>query len=160
MRENSTVYRLESFVSQHPAEKHYCGYVGVPQGHPLYGYSWYEPEEKRNFCPDVHGGLTYGDTDFPAYRSPEVHTLGKLNYWWLGFDQHHDMDDYYNICEDKAYCEMHTKKLLKQVRYYEQYGTLDNYEDQGYDCWESPLTAGPEDDEEDEDEECWWPDGA
>lgn len=66
-----------------------CGYVGVPEGHPLYGASYQEPDL------DVHGGLTYsdkcdGDEQHGVCHVPEPGQTGEV--WWFGFDCAHIMD--------------------------------------------------------------------
>lgn len=63
----------------------WCGYVGVPPGHPVHG------KDSDAVAVDVHGGLTYsakcqGDichTPAPG-ESPDA--------WWLGFDCAHAYD--------------------------------------------------------------------
>lgn len=55
---------------------HRCGYVGIPDGHKLYGSDY----NGLNF--DVHGGLTFsggGGSKYPV----------ESNLWWLGFDCAH-----------------------------------------------------------------------
>ena len=37
---------------------HRCGYVGVPEGHPMYGKHYDDVDV------DVHGGLTYSELDY------------------------------------------------------------------------------------------------
>ena len=61
----------------------WCGYVGVPPGHPAHGKGYDDVA-----WADVHGGLTYAD----ACRGPVCHIpeLGRPNdVWWLGFDCGH-----------------------------------------------------------------------
>lgn len=63
----------------------FCGYVGVPNGHRLYG------EKFDNVDVDVHGGLTYSDKcsgdicHVPGPGMPD-------DVWWLGFDCAHCFD--------------------------------------------------------------------
>lgn len=69
-----------------------CGYVGVTEGHPLFGNS--EPYE---IDVDVHGGLTYGDACFPSDDEGRhichVPKAGESDHvWWLGFDCAHAFD--------------------------------------------------------------------
>lgn len=161
MRKNNTAYKLETLIDFHPRE-HFCGYVGVPQGHPLYGFDpWKTGEEEntRDFCPEVHGGLSYGSSGCPGF-STELR-LVELNYWWIGFDQARSPDstEGYDVSQDEWYCGQNITKLLKQVVYYQQYGSLSGYEDQGESYWENPLASLDPEDDEDEEEECWWPDG-
>lgn len=57
-------------------KSHRCGYVGVPDGHPLFGKDYDAASESASV--EVHGGLTYasqGDGDpFDAAM------------WWFGFN--------------------------------------------------------------------------
>lgn len=56
----------------------WCGYVGVPEGHPNYG-KWDESL-------DVHGGVTYAEDHFPESGKP------RSDLWWTGFDCGHAFD--------------------------------------------------------------------
>lgn len=80
---------------RHPSSGHWCGYVGVPVGHPWYGKSasWSDGDD---IDADVHGGLTYAavctEDDRPAYEQVCHVTAGEDRRWWIGFDCHHYMD--------------------------------------------------------------------
>jgi len=63
-------------IRRHPEMKHLCGYVGVPDNHPLYGKHFTELNKIN-----VHGGLTFSN-----YWDDEY------NLWYLGFDCGHFMD--------------------------------------------------------------------
>lgn len=64
---------------------HWCGYVGVPEGHPYFGKSY------DDVPVDAHGGLTYSEKcaghicHVPKPGMPDV-------VWWLGFDCAHSGD--------------------------------------------------------------------
>lgn len=61
---------------------HWCGYVGVPAGHPAYKQD-YDSLDLR-----VHGGLTYAHQCSGAIRhKPEPGQPDDV--WWLGFDCAH-----------------------------------------------------------------------
>ena len=66
----------------------WCGYVGVPQGHPAHGKG-YDDASLESI--EVHGGLTYADAcqgricHVPAPGRPD-------DVWWLGFDTAHCFD--------------------------------------------------------------------
>lgn len=66
----------------------WCGYVGLPPGHPLHGKSWGDAAVEVH---GVHGGITYGDAcaglvcHAPLEGEPE-------HVWWLGFDCAHAWD--------------------------------------------------------------------
>lgn len=72
----------------------WCGYVGLPPGHPLHGKSYNDMDVDVH----VHGGLTFADTchdaedDHSRYvcHLPEPGEPQKV--WWFGFDCHHAWD--------------------------------------------------------------------
>jgi hypothetical protein len=71
---------------------HWCGYVGVPPGHPAHGRDY---EEEHETLPelDVHGGLTYAAPCDPEHGICHVPGPGEGDdFWWLGFDCGHFMD--------------------------------------------------------------------
>jgi len=70
---------LSCAVVQAREDQHRCGYVRVPQGHPLYGASYETPNV------EVHGGLTFAELE-PCTE----HKDGQG--WWFGFDCAHFMD--------------------------------------------------------------------
>lgn len=62
----------------------WCGYVGVPPGHPYHGADPFEIDT------DVHGGLNYGalcdETDEGAHAVCHVPEPGRpADVYWLGF---------------------------------------------------------------------------
>ena len=66
----------------------WCGYVGVPAGHPAYG------QDYDNVDVDCHGGLTFAagcqETGDPAHGICHVPQEGRpAEVWWLGFDCAH-----------------------------------------------------------------------
>ncbi len=85
----------------------WCGYVSVPEGHPLYGAHYDDVNV------DVHGGLTYGDTS--KFKGPG---------WWFGFDCSHFGDlipylagritgaEYRTV----AFAEKETRRLAEQIQ--------------------------------------------
>jgi hypothetical protein len=44
-------------VRRHPKLRHLCGYVTVPEGHPMYGKTYDEVHDMTDI--EVHGGLTF-----------------------------------------------------------------------------------------------------
>lgn len=70
----------------------WCGYVGVPEGHPWFGADVDDLEP----YPDVHGGVNYADAcqegqgDDAICHTPLPGRSGHL--WWLGFDCGHAWD--------------------------------------------------------------------
>lgn len=68
----------------------WCGYVGVPEGHPFYGLD----ETAASVCAlRVHGGLTYAApcTGDPTRGICHV-ASDAVERWWLGFDCGHNGD--------------------------------------------------------------------
>lgn len=62
---------------------HRCGYVGVPEGHPLHGVN-YDKAEDMGIT--AHGGLTYSD----GCGDDGMWHLGfDRGMWYLGFDCAH-----------------------------------------------------------------------
>ena len=105
----------------------WCGYVGVPNGHPAYG------QDYDNVDVDVHGGLTYADrcqVDGPICHVAEPGFPEDV--WWLGFDTAHAGDlapssssDYakglypalseYKVYRDLGYITRETNRLAEQL---------------------------------------------
>lgn len=118
----------------------WCGYVGVAEGHPLYGKDYSEEldclkefaTEYKGQTPsidctlDVHGGVTYADK-----------TLWNdgAELWWIGFDCAHGGDVIPGIklsfpgdtFKDEKYviaeCKKLAEQLLKIQQTHEQEGT-------------------------------------
>lgn len=105
---------------------HWCGYVGVPPGHPWHGNS---PEEV-----EVHGGVTYanGCMDDPRPMRERVCHHPREGepdaLWWVGFDFNHfedlapgmarDMDDLAGVewtYKDLAYVREQTNRVARQA---------------------------------------------
>jgi len=68
-----------------------CGYVGVPEGHPLHGKEYDEPDV------EVHGGLTFAnlcaDSKDEARHICHVPAPGRPDHiFWFGFDCAHSGD--------------------------------------------------------------------
>lgn len=69
-----------------------CGYVGVPESHPLFGKHYNDLD--ADF--DVHGGLTFSDA---CHEGSEETTICHIpdpgqpdHVWWFGFDCCHYLD--------------------------------------------------------------------
>ena len=93
------------------ASSHWCGYVGVPEGHPLFKRSYSaclaHPQcgDDDGYCYDhtpqakleVHGGITFSGACQPLKDPAEgichVPEPGRPEVWWFGFDCAH-CDDY------------------------------------------------------------------
>jgi len=93
---------LDCLLVRNPWSGHLCGYVGVPEGHPLFGLKYTDADDRA--APDedgyrefkVHGGLTFSDLcqeggeetgicHAPAHGRPD-------RVWWFGFDAMHAWD--------------------------------------------------------------------
>lgn len=74
----------------------WCGYVGVPPGHPWHGLNAGEYGDGVDL--DVHGGVTFvgrcmQDERPPRERVCHVPQPGESgDVWWFGFDCHHFTD--------------------------------------------------------------------
>lgn len=83
---------LPCLAVRHPRSGHWCGYVGVAEGHPMFqkGYDDCEPE--------AYWGLTFADMCRPGETETtgicHVPAAGEPEHvWWLGFDCAH-CDDF------------------------------------------------------------------
>lgn len=75
---------LHCLMKRSPASGAWCGYVGVPPGHPWHGKGYDEVSVA------VHGWLTYGEPYSPV--TGLWHVPGPEDVWWLGFDCAHTGD--------------------------------------------------------------------
>ena len=130
---------IPCLIQRHPSMGHWCGYVGVPEGHPWYktGYDdvtrsgipcliqrhpsmghWCgrtrDSDGARDWV-DVHGGLTYAG----KCPSDDPDKLG-----WLGFDCAHSGDHIPglslgprgdDVYRDKAYVQAECERLATQA---------------------------------------------
>ena len=71
---------LPCLILRIPDVGHLCGYVGIPQSHPVFGKG----------CKDVpgrvHGGITYSDHKITSVSDEHDR---YADYYWLGFDCGH-----------------------------------------------------------------------
>ncbi len=74
---------------RHPRYGHWCGYVGVPAGHPFHGDDPLEEVAPSNAV-ECHHGLNYGSAC--AGIVCHVRDAGDPEVWWLGFDCAHFED--------------------------------------------------------------------
>ena len=80
---------LPCLINRHPEWGHWCGYVGVPRGHP-----WYEIDAEE-ISAEAHGGLNFSAKCTGDETSGVCHlvALGEDDdVWWLGFDCGHWLD--------------------------------------------------------------------
>jgi hypothetical protein len=72
-------------IALRQAEGYWCGYVGVPPGHPAHGMDY------MDIPVDVHGGVTYAEPC--GGRVCHVPAPGEpADVFWIGFDFHHGGD--------------------------------------------------------------------
>ena len=93
---------LPCIAVRHGYSWHWCGYVGVTEGHPAFqkGYDDVEvaADEDGSKYPRVHGGLTYSDfcqphEDEASKGICHLPEPGEPDHvWWLGFDCAHSGD--------------------------------------------------------------------
>lgn len=83
-----------------------CGYIGIPEGHPLYGIDMIIKDESPFF---VHGGITYsGGGKGSTYPI-------ESDLWWLGFDCIHLGDDIDFNCLKKYFGnDKRIKRIFKE----------------------------------------------
>jgi hypothetical protein len=109
---------------------HWCGYVGVPPGHPLHGKGYSEAEVYE--AVSVHGGLTYARDCQENSHICHVAQSGEPEHvWWFGFDCAHGGDlspamrarlpldlrmDDYETYKDLAYVREETNQLAEQLK--------------------------------------------
>jgi hypothetical protein len=53
---------FKCLIIRHPTQKHLCGYVLLPRGHPYFG------KDYEDIPVSVHGGLTFGAVEGDYYR--------------------------------------------------------------------------------------------
>lgn len=75
---------MPCIISRNPVGT-WCGYVGVPPGHPWHGKAYDDVEV------NIHGGLTYAQgCGVHICHKPEPGEADDV--WWLGFDCAHAGD--------------------------------------------------------------------
>ena len=91
----------------------WCGYVGVPQGHPAYEIDYDVIDV------EVHGDLTYSDKcqERPKEKSVcHIPGAGETDdVWWLGFDCMHAWDDYPTMPPEYGGAYRNQEYVIQQV---------------------------------------------
>lgn len=130
---------MDCLMVRHERSGHWCGYVGVTEGHPLFEKD-YDEHYAMGIEIDVHGGLTFAEacseSEDPGRGICHVPLEGRPDHvWWFGFDCHHggdlspagraqarfrgesppffERDDVYR---DRAYVEEEVRSLARQLR--------------------------------------------
>ncbi len=97
---------------------HLCGYVGLPESHPLFGKDYKVPDAS------VHGGLTFADKCHEGGRICHVPEPGRPEHvWWFGFDCAHlgDVSPTYRLhshdtYRDFQYVKEECESLARQLK--------------------------------------------
>lgn len=84
---------LPCLAVRSPHNGNWCGYVGLPPEHPMYGRGY--DDDGVDF--DVHGGLTFSNKCSPGKDESQgiCHTPAPGepdDVWWFGFDCSHSWD--------------------------------------------------------------------
>ena len=85
-RVDFVAFGFACFALRHAQHGHWCGYVGVPREHALYGKTY---DQIRTL--QVHGGVDYA----AACDPPICHVAPEGmpdDVWWIGFDAGHTWD--------------------------------------------------------------------
>lgn len=84
---------LPCLAVRNPILGYWCGYVGMPPGHPLHG-TYHDAD---NLDVNVHGGLIFSGESDP--RRDETRDICHIpatgepdDIWWFGFNCAHDFD--------------------------------------------------------------------
>jgi hypothetical protein len=82
---------LPCLAVRHPRLGHWCGYVGVPPGHPLHG----KDRDEVDLC--AHGGVNRAtacdDSKEEGRGVCHIADAGEPDHvWWFGFDCGHAWD--------------------------------------------------------------------
>jgi hypothetical protein len=83
---------LDCLLVRTPMSGHLCGYVGVPEDHPLFGEGYSDVDLDI----DVHGDLTFaglcreGAEETGICHVPQPGRPDRI--WWFGFDAAHAWD--------------------------------------------------------------------
>jgi len=83
---------------------HWCGYIGVESGHPLYGRN--DDTIWDMYRPKVHGGLTWSNT---------FH--GEDSTWWIGFDCAHYGDAAPGMAVVRGRTDFFSDEVYRDVDY-------------------------------------------
>jgi hypothetical protein len=81
---------IDCLLIRHTEMLYWCGYAGVPEGHPLFGKGYYEIynyEREGGIDISVHGGLS-----FSGKCNGLICHLSDNETWWFGWDTAHFND--------------------------------------------------------------------
>jgi len=97
-------------------EGFYCGYVGIPHHHRLYGFDYSTLTDI-----DVHGDLTYGRVQSKPYHYPTKDEKYD-GLFFFGFDAHHFTDKIHpelvlGMKEEFSQHELNLAKMALEIAY-------------------------------------------
>lgn len=109
---------------------HWCGYVGIPSGHP-----WFGKTDDYGCGVNVHGGITYSQHCRGSVC--HVRTEGEPERFWYGFDCNHSGDaqpkrpDFfiYGSYKTLRYVRMECRRLAAQLASVRPDGSLPQEDD-------------------------------
>lgn len=83
---------LPCLAVRHPTSGHWCGYVGVAEGHPMFRKGWDDA-----YHLGMHGGPTFAKMCQPGESEEtgvcHIPGLGEPEHvWWIGFECAHSGD--------------------------------------------------------------------
>ena len=92
---------LPCLAVRHPSYGHWCGYVGLPPEHLMYGKGYNDVDF------EAHGGLTFAESCSPGGDEAKgvchIPAPGESDHvWWLGFDCGHTIDFSPHDVKDQA----------------------------------------------------------
>jgi hypothetical protein len=110
--------KLTCLAVRHKRSGHWCGYVGVTEGHPLFNRDY----EKADVS--VHGGLTFASFCEEDGKDEGICHTAEPGYpervWWLGFDCAHcdDLSPHWSksgVYRDLGYVRGECAQLAAQL---------------------------------------------
>lgn len=87
---------LPCLAVRHTSSGHWCGYVGVDEGHPLFNIGYSYGDNSPDSTLEVHGGITFSDfcqEDGKEHGICHIPAPGEPDrVWWFGWDCAHAWD--------------------------------------------------------------------
>jgi hypothetical protein len=107
---------------------HFCGYVGLPKSHPLYGVSYDELYDTDGYCHGPPEEITYSNGEAHLRNVSPSEEGEILEVWYFGFDKAHigdlspcrnlqyrqrrDLDAIHAMEREEIYCTMDMGRVL------------------------------------------------
>jgi hypothetical protein len=87
---------LPCLAVRNPTMGHWCGYVGVSEGHPFFNIEYNTGDPAPDCVLEIHGGIAFSDFCQEWHEEPRIchePEPGEPDrVWWLGFDCAHHGD--------------------------------------------------------------------